>query len=124
MTTGAGKIWQSETIPTMKLKSGFLLFLLAALVASAQTNNLTALLQQGLMEEQANRNLDAAIANYQSLALQFDKDRQVAATAVFRLGELQSTFNNACKRSLPRLRQMRPRCRPMGKDGKFNASSK
>ena len=87
MTTGAGKIWQSETIPTMKLKSGFLLFLLAALVASAQTNNLTALLQQGLTEEQANRNLDAAIANYQSLALQFDKDRQLAATAVFRLGE-------------------------------------
>jgi len=53
----------------------------------AQTNNLTALLQQGLFEEQANRNLDAAIENYAMLARQFDKDRQLAATAVFRLGE-------------------------------------
>src|SRR5512143_1139174 len=56
-------------------------------VEGAATNNLTSLLQQGLFEEEANRNLDAAIASYQSLATQFDKDRQVAATAVFRLGE-------------------------------------
>lgn len=61
--------------------------LLAAALVRAQTNDLTALLQQGLLEEQANRNFDAAIADYQSLALQFDKDRQLAATAVFRLGE-------------------------------------
>ena len=61
--------------------------LLGALVLRAQTNDLTALLQQGLLEEQANRNLNAAIADYQSLALQFDKNRQLAATAVFRLGE-------------------------------------
>jgi ankyrin repeat protein len=71
----------------MKLKSGIFILLLAGLVASAQTNNLTALLQQGLFEEQANRNLDAAIADYQSLATQFDQDRPMAATAVFRLGE-------------------------------------
>ncbi|MEI8288135.1 MAG: ankyrin repeat domain-containing protein [Verrucomicrobiota bacterium] len=71
----------------MKLTSGVFILLLAALVASAQTNQLATLLQQGLLEEQANRNLDAAIAAYQSLATQFDKDRQLAATAVFRLGE-------------------------------------
>jgi ankyrin repeat protein len=69
----------------MKLCSG--IFLLAATLALAQTNDLTALLQRGLIEEQANRNLDAAIADYRSLALQFDQDRQLAATAVFRLGE-------------------------------------
>ena len=63
------------------------IFLLAAALAQAQTNNLTGLLQEGLFEEQANRNLDAAIADYQTLAKQFDKDRQLAATAVFRLGE-------------------------------------
>jgi ankyrin repeat protein len=62
-------------------------FALIPSAVQAQTNNLTALLQQGLFEEQANRNLDAAISNYQSLATQFDKDRQLAATAVFRLGE-------------------------------------
>ena len=64
----------------------------------AQTTNLTALLQQGLFEEQANRNLDAAIADYQALARQFDQDRQLAATAVFRLGEcyrMQGKTNEA-----------------------------
>ncbi len=57
------------------------------MVLRAQTNNLSAALQQGLFEEEANRNLDAAISNYQSLVAQFDQDRQVAATAIFRLGE-------------------------------------
>jgi TolA-binding protein len=64
----------------------------------AQTNRLTALLQQGLFEEQANRNLDAAIADYSSLAKQFDKDRQLAVTAVFRIGEcyrMQGKTNEA-----------------------------
>jgi len=82
----------------MKTKFCILIFLLAAAFAPAQTNNLTSLLQQGLFEEQANRNLDAAISNYQSLATQFDKDRQIAATAVFRIGEcyrMQGKTNEA-----------------------------
>jgi tetratricopeptide (TPR) repeat protein len=62
-------------------------FLAGAMVLRAQTNDLSAALRQGLFEEEANRNLDAAISNYQSLATQFDQDRQVAATAIFRLGE-------------------------------------
>ena len=60
---------------------------MAATPLLAATNDLTSLLQQGLFEEEANRNLDAAIANYQSLAAQCDKDRQIAVTAIFRLGE-------------------------------------
>jgi ankyrin repeat protein len=87
MTTGGPAFWQSEIIQIMKTKFGILVFLLAVAGAPAQTNDLTALLQQGLFEEQANRNLDAAIEDYASLARQFDKDRQLAATAVFRLGE-------------------------------------
>lgn len=71
----------------MKAKWFIGLLLTAATLAGAQTNNLTTLLQQGMFEEQANRNLDAAITTYESLATQFDKDRQLAATAVFRLGE-------------------------------------
>jgi ankyrin repeat protein len=71
----------------MKTNLCLLILILAATLARAQTNDLTSLLQQGLMEEQANRNLDAAIADYQSLAAQFDRNRQVAATAIFRLGE-------------------------------------
>jgi len=61
--------------------------LLFATATHAQTNDLTALLQQGLLEEQANRDYAAAIADYQSLAARFDQDRQIAATAIFRLGE-------------------------------------
>ncbi len=71
----------------MKIKLCIGVVLFAVATAWAQTNNLTTLLQQGLFEEQANRNLDAAIENYAVLARQFDKDRQIAATAVFRLGE-------------------------------------
>ncbi len=44
-------------------------------------------LQRGLFEEEANHNLDSAIQAYESVASQFDKDRKLAATAIFRLGE-------------------------------------
>lgn len=87
MTTDRGTIWQADIVEDMKTKFCIALISLAAAWAPAQTNNLTALLQQGLFEEQASRNLDAAITDYQALATQFDKDRQIAATAVFRLGE-------------------------------------
>ena len=65
--------------------------LLAALVlclpAIAATNDLTTTLQRGLFEEEANQNLAAAIQAYQSVISQFDQNRKLAATAVFRLGE-------------------------------------
>src|SRR5580658_8688968 len=82
----------------MKTKLCLLFLALAVTLTRAQTNDLTSLLQQGLMEEQANRNLDAAITDYQALATQFDKNRQIAATAIFRLGEcyrMQGRTNEA-----------------------------
>ena len=48
---------------------------------------LTERLQRGLFEEEANRNLDAAIREYQSVVTQADEQRKVVATALFRLGE-------------------------------------
>ncbi|HTV62855.1 MAG TPA: ankyrin repeat domain-containing protein, partial [Verrucomicrobiae bacterium] len=90
----------------MKTKFCLLVVLLAAVVAHAQTN-LTMLLQQGLFEEQANRNLDAAIADYQTLATQFDKDRQIAATAIFRLGECYRMEGNTNEAALEYQRIMR-----------------
>src|ERR1700690_3855664 len=63
------------------------LILGAVSFASAATNDLTTALQRGLFEEEANQNLGAAIQAYQSVAGQFDKDRKLAATAIFRLGE-------------------------------------
>ena len=55
--------------------------------ARAGTNEVSALLQKGLFEEEANRNLDAAILAYQAVIDRTDKDRQFVATAIFRLGE-------------------------------------
>jgi cytohesin len=48
---------------------------------------MAAALQRGLFEEEANRNFPAAIQAYQAVVEQFDKDRRLAATAIFRLGE-------------------------------------
>ncbi len=44
-------------------------------------------LQKGLFEEEGNHNTAAAIESYRRVASQFDKDRKLAATAIFRLGE-------------------------------------
>ncbi|MBC8094846.1 MAG: ankyrin repeat domain-containing protein, partial [Akkermansiaceae bacterium] len=68
----------------MFLHSSF--FILPSLAAA--TNDLSGLLQKGLFEEEANRNLDAATTAYQTLVTQLDKDRQIGATAIFRLGEV------------------------------------
>ena len=70
---------------TNLLISGILLS--AVTFVSAATNDLTTAIQRGLFEEEANQNLGAAIQAYQSVANQFDKDRKLAATAIFRLGE-------------------------------------
>jgi cytohesin len=72
----------------MKTKMLLAVILLApAALLSAATNDLTPLLQQGLLDEEAGHDLPAAITEYQSLAAQFDKDREIAATAIYRLGE-------------------------------------
>ena len=56
-------------------------------LTATATNDLNSALQRGLFEEEGNRDLNAAISAYQSLVGQFDQSRQVAATAIFRLGE-------------------------------------
>jgi len=65
----------------------FAALLISGGIASAATNDITALLQKGLFEEEANHNLEAAMRQYQAAIDGFDQDRQLAATAVFRLGE-------------------------------------
>ena len=62
-------------------------FLLATPCSFAATNDAASTLQKGLFEEEANQNLSAAIESYKAVANQFEKDRKLAATAVFRLGE-------------------------------------
>jgi ankyrin repeat protein/N-acetylneuraminic acid mutarotase len=70
---------------TIFLAGGLLLG--AATFSFATTNDATTALQRGLFEEEANQNLAAAIQAYRAVANQFDKDRKLAATAIFRLGE-------------------------------------
>ena len=74
-----------DIMKTKLLMGGILLG--AVTLVGGETNDLTTTLQRGLFEEEANQNLGAAIQAYQSVANQFDKDRKLAATAIFRLGE-------------------------------------
>jgi len=53
---------------------------------SAATNDLGAALQTRLVREEGHHNLDAAIQAYQSVSTNYEKDRKLAATALFRLG--------------------------------------
>lgn len=71
---------------TKTITGGFLILLTT--LAFAATNDLTSALQKGLFEEEANHNLEAAAQAYQTVSAQFDKDRKLAATAIFRLGEV------------------------------------
>lgn len=62
-----------------------LLFLAAALDAFAADAKRQ--LQEGLFEEQVNRNLKAAMEQYEALLKPYDARREWVATAVYRLGE-------------------------------------
>ena len=64
------------------------IFFLLPFGVRAATNELSTALQTGLFEEEANRNLPAAIEAYEKVAKQFDQNRALAATAIFRLGEV------------------------------------
>ena len=68
---------------SINLFVGALLITVNAVAADALTERL----QRGLFEEEANRNLEAAIKEYQAVVTQSDEQRKVTATALFRLGE-------------------------------------
>lgn len=89
----------------LKMTAIFAALFMSAGSVFAATNDITALLQKGLFEEEANHNLQAAMRHYQAAIDGFDTDRQLAATAVFRLGE--------CFRKLGKTNGRRPiRTRP------------
>ena len=71
----------------MKTTSFSLLLLTLASTLFA-ADPLTESIQKGLLEEEVNRNLEAAAAAYQDAVSQADALRQTAATALFRLGEV------------------------------------
>jgi len=57
------------------------------MILHAQTNDLSAAPAKGACSRRRPTAIRAAISNYQSLATQFDRTGQIAATAIFRLGE-------------------------------------
>ncbi len=79
----------------MKTKTLLLATLLAlgSFHAASAAEDISAVLQKGLFEEEANHNLDAAIKAYQAVIERLDEQRKFAATAVFRLGECYRKLN-------------------------------
>ncbi len=65
-----------------------LLFTLPLGTLLVAADSLASSLEKGLIEEEVNRDFDAAIAAYESAITRFDKDRELAATAIFRLAEI------------------------------------
>jgi tetratricopeptide (TPR) repeat protein len=58
-----------------------------AIGMGAAQDRLAEMLRKGVIEEEKNQNLNAAIQAYQSVLSQSDQDRPTAATALFRLAE-------------------------------------
>ena len=52
------------------------------------------LLRQGLFEEEANHDLDKAADNYRAVITAHDRQRALAASATFRLGEIARKKND------------------------------
>ncbi|MEW6155980.1 MAG: ankyrin repeat domain-containing protein [Verrucomicrobiota bacterium] len=70
----------------MKIRT--LLSLLSIGVGLAQAAEpLNEAFQRGLLEEEGNRNLDAAIASYRTAIREYDEQRKIAGSALFRLAE-------------------------------------
>jgi tetratricopeptide (TPR) repeat protein len=65
----------------------FTLALMALFVLAGAQDPLAEALRKGIVQEETNQNLDAAIQSYQSLLTQFGEERKTAATALFRLAE-------------------------------------
>ena len=76
-----------NSVKTMKARSLALVALFAVVALTYAADPLNEALQKGLLEEEANHNLDAAIQAYQTAVTQYDTQRQVAATALFRIAE-------------------------------------
>jgi hypothetical protein len=64
-----------------------LMVLFAVAGAQGAQDPLADALRRGVVQEETNQNLDAAIQSYQSVLTQFGEERKTAATALFRLAE-------------------------------------
>jgi tetratricopeptide (TPR) repeat protein len=65
----------------------FTVFLVCSAAFAMAQERLADQLRKGIVQEEANQNLEKAIQAYQAIVAQFDQDRKAAATALFRLAE-------------------------------------
>ncbi len=97
-------VYHENLEPNAPMKRIIMFFLLGSVGTIAglrAAEDSTRLLQKGLFEEEANHNYPAAIQAYQGVVQQFDQQRKMAATAVFRLAEIyrkQGNTNEAVAR--------------------------
>jgi tetratricopeptide (TPR) repeat protein len=70
----------------MKTTLALAILMLSASLAGAQ-DKMAEQLRKGIVEEEANQNLDKAIQTYQSILTQYDQGRPTAVTALFHLAE-------------------------------------
>jgi ankyrin repeat protein len=68
-------------------------FALTSILSAAELSN-EDLLRQGLFEEEANRDFEKAIECYRAVVAAHDRQRSLAATATFRLGEIARKKND------------------------------
>ncbi len=76
-----------HTMKTMKTMLCRLLFIVVAALPAWSADPLTTAFQQGLLEEELNRNFTNAITAYERVVQGLDEQRPLAATALFRLAE-------------------------------------
>ena len=69
-------------------------FLICSAAVSAAQERLAVQLRNGIVQEEANQNIEKAIQIYQGIVAQFDEDRKAAATALFRLAECYRKTGN------------------------------
>jgi ankyrin repeat protein len=81
-----GMILAMKTILNCRILLPVVIAVLLAAPARA-ADPITDQLQQGFLEEEVNRDLEAAVRAYEAAVSRFDDQRRAAATAVFRLGE-------------------------------------
>jgi tetratricopeptide (TPR) repeat protein len=70
----------------MKIKLAFTLLLLSTGLVFGQ-DRMAEMLRKGIVEEEVNQNLNAAIQTYQNALAQFAEERKTAAAALFRLAD-------------------------------------
>ena len=85
-----------EETYSMRYRPLLTLLMMFAALGAAQ-DRMAETLRKGVVEEESNHNLNAAVQNYEAVLAQFNDARQTAATALFRMAECYRKQGNGPK---------------------------